>query len=68
MMARFMPPKGYKTVTVPVDLLKEVEALMVKLKNEGSGLYMNVTDFVKDSIRRRIEELRRMYFLGDHEG
>ena len=63
-----MPPKGYKSVSISSELLKEVEALMAELKREGSGLYLNVTDFVKDAIRRRIEELRRIYFLGDREG
>ena len=60
-----MPPKGYKSVSIPKGLLEEAEELICELKKQGFHPYMNVTDFVKDAIRRRIEELRTIYLLGD---
>ena len=62
-----MPPEGYKSVSIATALLKEVERLMAELKREGVEPYTNVSAFVVDGVRRRIEELRRIYFLGEPE-
>lgn len=46
-----MVPK-YKSVSVPSGLIEDVEKMI------GSCGYVSVADFVKDAIRRRLEELR----------
>ena len=62
-----MPPKGYKSVSLPKGLLEEAEKLISELNEKRFHPYMNETDFVKDAIRRRIEELRMIYLLGEDE-
>ena len=61
-----MPPKGYKSVSISKTLLDEIEALLAQLKDDlDVQPYTNVTAFVVDAVRRRTEELRRIYFLGE---
>lgn len=61
-----MPPRGYKSVSISDSLLNEVEALLAQLEKEvGVKPYTNVTAFVVDAVRRRTEELRRIYLLGE---
>ena len=59
-------PEGYKGLSLPEGLIQQVEDLLRDLENEGfdSG-YKTITEFVKDATRRRVEELRRIYFLGE---
>jgi len=57
---------GYSNISIPLGLRKEVEKLIEDLKEEGFDLgYKTVAEFVKEAIRRRVEELRQIYFLGE---
>jgi hypothetical protein len=60
-----MPPEGYRSVSISTPLLEEAEHLMDELRKIDVQPYTNITAFVVDAIRRRIEELRRLYFLGE---
>lgn len=63
-----MPPKGYRSVSIPSALLDEADDLLKELQANGhKPLYSNITDFVKDSVRQRILELRKLYLLGEPE-
>jgi metal-responsive CopG/Arc/MetJ family transcriptional regulator len=42
----------YKSISIPADLCEGVEKMI------GSCGYVSASDFVKDAIRRRLEELR----------
>jgi Arc/MetJ-type ribon-helix-helix transcriptional regulator len=42
----------YKSVSIPIDLYEDVEKMI------GRCGYVSASDFVKDSIRRRLEKLR----------
>ena len=42
----------YKGVSLPAGMVEDVEKMI------GSCGYVSVSDFVKDAIRRRLEELR----------
>ena len=52
-----MPQKGYKSVTLPEDLLNRVELFIGRYPESGMR---SVTEFVVDAIRRRIEELEEI--------
>ncbi len=59
-------PEGYKGVSLPEGLLQQVEDLLKDLEKEGFDHgYKTITEFVKDSIRRRVEDLRQIYFIGE---
>ena len=49
-----MPGKGQESVTLPKDLIDEVNETI----KDNPGLYGNKTEFVKDSIRQHILKLR----------
>ena len=51
---------GYRTIRLPKDLVEEIEEL---IKDKSLG-YTSKADFVKDAVRRRIEEIRRVYKTG----
>lgn len=42
----------YKSVSLPAGMVEDVERWI------GSRGYVSVSDFVKDAVRRRLEELR----------
>ena len=48
-------PKVYRHVSLPEDLVKRIEEI---IKNEKYG-YQSIAEFVKDAIRRRLEELEK---------
>ncbi len=52
-----MPRKGvkkeYVTVSIPVELAKQIDELVAS----GEGGYVSRQEFIADAIRRRIEEL-----------
>jgi len=56
-----MPPKGYRSVTLSEGLIEEAETLLKELAERGFQPYTNITALVTDSLRRRNEELRRLY-------
>ena len=61
-----MPAPGYRSISLPESLLKQAEELLEKLENEGLGSgYKTISEFVKDAVRRRVEALREIYFLGE---
>lgn len=40
--------------------------MLEKLEKEGFDHgYKTISEFVKDAVRRRVEELRQIYFLGE---
>jgi len=51
-----MPRKGYKSISIPEDLVKEIERIINKHRRLG---YRTVAEFITDAIRRRIEELEK---------
>ncbi|MGC8581368.1 MAG: hypothetical protein ACP5RS_04775 [Thermoplasmata archaeon] len=52
-----MPPKGYKSVTISENLLNRIESFI----NENPELGIrSVTEFVVESIRKRIEDLEEI--------
>ena len=51
-----MPRKGWTTIALPDELIKEVDRI---IKSRVLG-YRNRQEFVKDAVRRRIEELKRL--------
>ncbi len=46
--------KHYRGLTIPESLIEKVEALIEERKELG---YVSVSEFVKEAIRRRIEEI-----------
>ena len=48
-----MPRKKYRMVGLPEELYKRCEAIV----NSGKYGYTSVSEFVKDAVRRRLEEL-----------
>ncbi|MHA1362507.1 MAG: hypothetical protein ACTSP1_08225 [Candidatus Freyarchaeota archaeon] len=51
-----MPKPGWRTVSLPENLIKQIEET-IKNVPIARKLYRNVPDFLVDSARRRIEEL-----------
>lgn len=57
---------GYSNISIPEGLRDEIEKLIHDLEKKGTDLgYKTVAEFVKEAIRKRIEEMRRIYFLGE---
>ncbi|MEM1540416.1 MAG: ribbon-helix-helix domain-containing protein [Candidatus Bathyarchaeia archaeon] len=50
-----MPRKKYRMVGLPEDLYLEVE----KIVEAGRYGYTSISEFVKDAVRRRLEEITR---------
>ncbi len=46
--------KHYRGLTIPESLIEKVEDIIEKRKELG---YVSVSEFVKEAIRRRIEEI-----------
>jgi len=54
--------KGYSNISIPVGLRNEIEKLFKDLEKKGIDLgYRTVSEFVKEAIRRRIEEIKTIY-------
>ncbi|MEM2704693.1 MAG: ribbon-helix-helix domain-containing protein [Candidatus Bathyarchaeia archaeon] len=51
-----MPRKKYRMVGLPEDLYLEVE----KIVEAGKHGYTSVSEFVKDAVRRRLEEIAKI--------
>ncbi len=49
-------PKGYANISVPEELLKEVE----KVVNEKILGYRSPSEFVIEAVRKRVEEIERL--------
>ena len=61
-----MTKREYRTLSLPEGLLQQIEDLLEELKNMGVDPgYKTISEFVKDAVRRRVEDLRQIYFLGD---
>lgn len=64
-----MPKTPYTNISVPVELRREVEKLFKELEEREIGLaYVSFSDFSRDAIRRRIEEIRKTYLIEDKKG
>jgi len=48
--------QDYRTVKIPSDLARKIESV---IKSSGLG-YRNVSEFVIDAARRRLEEIKKM--------
>jgi Arc/MetJ-type ribon-helix-helix transcriptional regulator len=48
-----MPRKRYRTIAIPEELYEKCE----KIVKEGNLGYSSVSEFVKEAIRKRLEEL-----------
>lgn len=48
-------PKSYRHVSLPEDLVRRIERI---IKKEKYG-YQSIAEFVKDAIRRRLEEIEK---------
>ena len=61
---------GYSNISIPKGLRNEIERILQLLEDEGINLgYKTVAEFVKDSIRRRVEYIRHLYFhVEKHQG
>ena len=46
--------KNYRGLTLPESLIKKIESVIKRRKDLG---YVSVSEFVKESVRRRIEEI-----------
>ena len=46
--------KNYRGLTLPESLVKKIESLIKRRKDLG---YVSVSEFVKESVRRRVEEI-----------
>ena len=51
-----MPRKGYRGISLPETMIEEIEKLLKQRPDLG---YQSVAEFIKDAIRRRIEELKK---------
>ena len=52
-----MPVKGYDSVNLPSGLYNKVKNLVKNRKDLG---YRSITEFVGDSIRKRLEEIEKL--------
>ena len=49
-----MPEKGWRSVSLPSDLIKEIEVVVEKV-----AAYTSVSEFVRAAVVRRFEELEK---------
>ena len=65
-----MPEKiqGYRNISIPTGIIEQAETLLAELKElDFDTSYASIAEFVKDAVRRRIEQLRHTYLLGEPE-
>jgi Arc/MetJ-type ribon-helix-helix transcriptional regulator len=55
-----MTGKRFETVSVPVELLEEVERVVEERKNG----YTSVAEFVRDAVREKLQEIQGIDRLG----
>jgi len=53
-------PEPYRKLSLPESMWKEIERIIKQRPELG---YTSVAEFVKDAIRKRIEELRKSMIL-----
>jgi len=51
-----MPKPGYRSLRIPENLVSKIEDV---IENKDLG-YTSISEFVKDSVRRRLEEIEKM--------
>ena len=51
---QYMPPKGYRTLTLPIEMVEEIKKLIEEHPELG---YSSVAEFVKDAIRSKLIEI-----------
>jgi Arc/MetJ-type ribon-helix-helix transcriptional regulator len=51
-----MPKPGYRSLRIPENLVSKIEDV---IENKDQG-YTSISEFVKDSVRRRLEEIEKM--------
>ncbi len=51
-----MPKTGYRSLRIPDDLVEKIEDVINK-KDLG---YASISEFVKDAVRRRLEDIEKM--------
>jgi metal-responsive CopG/Arc/MetJ family transcriptional regulator len=49
-----MPPKGYRTLTLPIEMVEEIEKVIKENPQLG---YTSLAEFVKDAIRSKLIEI-----------
>jgi len=60
--------QGYRNISIPAGIIEQAEVLMDELKSLNFDVsYSSIAEFVKDAVRRRIEQLRHTYLLGEAE-
>ncbi len=52
---RCMPQKGYRSITLPDELIERVDKA-IQAKKLG---YVSATDFIRESIRMRLDSLEK---------
>ncbi len=53
-----MPVEGYKGITLPKEMVDEIKRVIAENPELG---YSSVAEFVKDAIREKITEIRKLY-------
>ena len=51
---QYMPPKSYKGITLPQEMIEEIKAIIEAHPELG---YSSVAEFVKDAIRSKLIEI-----------
>ena len=52
-----MPAKGYKSVSLPEDMLDSIEKLIKNNKELG---YSSVSEFVKEAVRLHLMQIKKI--------
>ncbi|MEM2191777.1 MAG: ribbon-helix-helix domain-containing protein [Archaeoglobaceae archaeon] len=52
-----MPPKGYRTVTLPIEMVEEIEKIIRKYPEFG---YTSLAEFIKDALREKLQKMKEM--------
>ena len=65
-VVHIMIESDYHGVGLPAGFVQQVENLFEKLEKEGFDHgYKTMAEFARDAVRRRVEEFRQIYFLGE---
>jgi len=56
----YMPRAVYKTISIPEEMFNEIVRVIKVRPDLG---YQTVTEFIKDAIRRRLEEIKKEMVL-----
>jgi len=64
-----MPPKGFKSVSLPVGLLLKIDSLVERLRSEKMGLsFRGRAHFIDYAVNKTINEIIQIYALSEREG